>query len=49
MFQKMSDENMQEYIKSIQEQVMTILNNIKEEVGVDTPIEIEVREVSTDE
>lgn len=45
----MSDENMQEYIKSIQEQVMTILNNIKEEVGVDTPIEIEVREVSTDE
>jgi len=40
---------MQEYIKSIQEQVMTILNNIKEEVGVDTPIEIEVREVSTDE
>lgn len=45
----MNDENTQEYIRSIQEQVMSIINGIKEEVGIDTPVEIEVREVDIDE
>ena len=34
----------QEYLKMLQEQVVSILNNVKEEMGVDTPVEIEVRE-----
>jgi hypothetical protein len=43
------DERRAAYIASIQDQIMQILNGVKEEMGVDTPVEIEVREVSTDE
>jgi hypothetical protein len=43
------EERMQEYMRQLQEQVVSILNNVKEELGVDTPIEIEVREVDPNE
>lgn len=38
----------EEYLAELQKQVLEILNNVKEELGVDTPVEIEVRE-ATDE
>lgn len=43
------DNKQEEYIKTIQEQVMNILSGIKEEMGVDMPIEVEVREVDDSE
>jgi len=49
MSEEMSEEDKQAYLEAIQAQVMEILNGVKEELGVDTPVEIEVRESSTDE
>lgn len=43
------EERMMEYIKSIQDQIMGILNTVKDEVGMDVPIEVEVREVDSNE
>ena len=37
------DENVKNYIESLQNQIVEILNKVKEETGVDTPVEIEVR------
>lgn len=38
-----------EYIASIQSQVMSIINSIKSEVGSDIEVEVEVRESESDE
>jgi len=46
----MTDEEMRAaYVQSIQDQIMEILNKVKEEVGVDTPIEIIVKDSESDE
>ncbi len=43
----MSDEEnelaTQEYIKSIQAQILEIVNSVKEELGSDIPIEVELK------
>jgi len=48
--EKMTDEEMRAaYIQSIQEQILEILNKVKEEVGVDTPVEIIVKDSEDNE
>jgi len=42
-------ERINEYLKSIQDQVLAIINGVKEEEGIDTPLEIEVKEVNPDD
>jgi len=42
-------ERINEYLKSIQDQVLAIINGVKEEAGIDTPLEIEVREIESDD
>lgn len=54
MLRKMTDrepteEETQAYLDALQVEVMKIVNQVKEEMGVDTPIDIEVREASDDE
>jgi len=38
-----------EYLAAIQEQVVGIINSVKQDMGIDTPIEIEVVEVDSNE
>lgn len=38
-----------EYVRQIQEQIMAILDGIKGEIGVEVPVDIEVREIEVDE
>jgi hypothetical protein len=51
----MSDEILTEeekqalYIETLQRQVLDIVNQVKEEMGIDTPVDIEVREASDNE
>lgn len=40
----MSEDKQEEYLQEVQSQILAILNQVKEELGVDTPIEIEIRE-----
>lgn len=42
----MSDEQVSNYLEEVQNQIIDILNKVKEELGVDTPIDIEVREAN---
>ena len=42
------EELKQEYLRQLQEQVMAILNGVKEELGVDTPVDIDVVEVENE-
>lgn len=39
----------QEYVAALQAEILNIVNGIKEEMGIDTPIEITIKEPSTDE
>lgn len=41
-----TEELQQEYLRQLQEQVLSILNGVKDELGVDTPVDIEVVEAS---
>lgn len=41
----MSESEHTEYIQDIQNQILEILNKVKEEMGIDTPIDIQVKEV----
>jgi predicted regulator of Ras-like GTPase activity (Roadblock/LC7/MglB family) len=45
----MTEDEKAEYVASMQAEVISILNKVKEEMGIDTPVEIEVRDVSDDE
>lgn len=48
---KMSNEedSKMQYVRQIQEQIIAILEGVKGEVGVEVPVDIEVREIDTDE
>jgi len=37
-----------EYVAAVQEQVLEILNKVKEELGVDTPVEIIIQDNEED-
>ena len=42
------EERSEEYLQELQQQVLVILNQVKEEMGVDTLVDIEVREAFDD-
>lgn len=42
---KVQEAEYSEYVRGIQDQILEILNKVKEEMGIDTPIDIQVREV----
>ena len=45
--EELTDEEKQAlYVQEVQNQILGILNQVKEEMGVDTPVDIEVREAS---
>lgn len=46
---ELTEEEKQQYLQLLQDEVLGILNKVKEEMGIDTPVDIEIREVSEDE
>jgi len=38
----------EEYVEAMKEQVLEILNAVKEELGVDTPVEIIIKDTEED-
>ena len=39
----MTEDKMQEYIESLQSQIVEIINKVKEESGIDIPVDVQVR------